>query len=86
MKATLGQGGRNLVAGARHFLHDMTANGGLPLMVDKSKLTVGGNLALNPGAVAHANDYLELIRYTPHAAEFRARPVFIVPPQINVWG
>ena len=37
MKATLDAGGKNLVAGLQHFMHDMTANNGLPSMVDKSK-------------------------------------------------
>jgi polyhydroxyalkanoate synthase len=83
MKATLEQGGRNLVAGLQQFLHDMTLNGGLPAMVDKSKFAVGENLALTPGRVVYAEDHLELIQYAPQTAEVRSRPVFIVPPQIN---
>ena len=83
MKATLEQGGRNLVAGLQHFLRDMTANGGLPSMVDKSKFAVGGNLALTQGQVVYAEDHLELIQYSPQSAEVWSRPVFIVPPQIN---
>ena len=83
MKATLEQGGRNLVAGLQHFLRDMTANGGLPSMVDKSQFAVGGNLALTQGQVVYAEDHLELIQYSPHSSEVRSRPVFIVPPQIN---
>jgi polyhydroxyalkanoate synthase len=83
MKVTLEQGGRNLVAGMRQFLRDMTANGGLPSMVDKSKFEVGTELALTPGRVVYAEDHLELIQYAPTTAEVRARPVFIVPPQIN---
>jgi polyhydroxyalkanoate synthase len=83
MKVTLEQGGRNLVAGARQFLRDMTVNGGLPSMVDKSKFEVGTDLALTPGRVVYAEDHLELIQYAPKTAEVRSRPVFIMPPQIN---
>jgi polyhydroxyalkanoate synthase subunit PhaC len=83
LKVTLEQGGRNLVAGVQHFLRDMTANGGLPSTVDKSKFSVGGNLALTPGRVVYAEDHLELICYAPQTATVHARPIFIVPPQIN---
>src|SRR6188768_3296608 len=65
MKVTLEEGGRNLVAGARQFLRDMTGNGGLPAMVDKEKFAVGENLALTPGRVVYAEDHLELIEYAP---------------------
>ena len=61
----------------------MTANGGLPSMVDKSKFTVGENLAVSPGKVVYAEDHLELIQYAPQTDEVWSRPVFIVPPQIN---
>jgi len=88
MLATLREGGGNLVSGLRHFLRDMTANGGLPTAVDKSKFEVGGNLGLSPGKVVYAEDHLELIQYAPATAEVWSRPVLIVPPQINkayVW-
>src|SRR5690348_2675794 len=49
MKATLDTGGKNLVAGLRHLMHDMTANNGLPSMVDKSKFQVGKNLGKSEG-------------------------------------
>lgn len=88
MKTTLEQGGQNLVTGFRQFVSDMTRNGGLPSMVDKSKFEVGGNLGLSPGKVVYAEDHLELIQYAPQTAEVWSRPIFIVPPQINkfyVW-
>lgn len=88
VKATLDQGGRNLLAGFRHLMGDMTANGGLPSMVDKSKFRVGGNVGVSPGAVVYAEDHLELIQYAPATDEVFKTPVFIVPPQINkfyVW-
>lgn len=83
MRATLDQGGRNLATGLNRFLSDMTSNGGLPSMVDKTQFAVGENLALTPGQVVYVEDHLELIQYAPQTAEVCARPVFIVPPQIN---
>ena len=83
MRATLDTGGKNLVAGLRHLMHDITANNGLPSMVDKSKFQLGKNLAMSEGKVVYAEDHLELIQYTPKTAEVWKVPVFIVPPQIN---
>lgn len=88
IKATLEQGGRNLVSGLQRFIGDMTKNGGLPSMVDKSKFALGGNVGVSPGKVVYTEDHLELIQYIPQTAEVWSRPVFIVPPQINkfyVW-
>ena len=83
VKTTLEQGGRNLLAGFKHLISDMTANGGLPSMVDKSNFKVGGNVGVSPGAVVYAEDHLELIQYAPATEEVWNTPVFIVPPQIN---
>ncbi len=83
MKATLDTGGKNLVAGLQHFLHDMTANNGLPSMVDKSKFRLGENLATSEGKVVYAEDHLELIQYAPKTEQVWKVPLFIVPPQIN---
>ncbi|MBV8574246.1 MAG: alpha/beta fold hydrolase [Acetobacteraceae bacterium] len=83
MKATLETGGKNLLAGLQHFLHDMTANNGLPSMVDKSKFRLGKNLAMSEGKVVYAEDHLELIQYAPKTGEVWNVPIFIVPPQIN---
>jgi polyhydroxyalkanoate synthase len=88
MKATLDAGGKNLVAGLQHFMHDMVANNGLPSMVDKSKFRVGQNLAASEGKVVYREDHLELIQYAQKTDQVYKVPVFIVPPQINkfyVW-
>jgi polyhydroxyalkanoate synthase len=82
-KATLDQGGNNLVTGLTHLVHDMTANNGLPSMVDKSKFRLGENLGRTEGKVVYAEDHLELIQYAPKTDEVYKTPVFIVPPQIN---
>ena len=83
MKTTLETGGKNLLAGLQHFLDDMTANNGLPSMVDKSKFRLGKNIAMSEGKVVYAEDHLELIQYAPKTDEVWKVPVFIVPPQIN---
>ncbi len=83
MRATLDAGGKNLVAGLQHFMHDMAANNGLPLMVDKSKFRLGENLGTSAGKVVYVEDHLELIQYAPTTGEVWKVPVFIVPPQIN---
>jgi polyhydroxyalkanoate synthase subunit PhaC len=83
MKATLDAGGKNLVDGLQHFVHDMTVNNGLPSVVDKSKFRLGENVATSEGKVVYAEDHLELIQYAPKTAEVWKVPVFIVPPQIN---
>jgi polyhydroxyalkanoate synthase len=83
MKATLDEGGKNLVAGLQHFMHDMVANNGLPSMVDKSKFRLGQNLGTSEGKVVYAEDHLELIQYAPKTDQVWKVPVFIVPPQIN---
>lgn len=88
MKATLDQGGKNLVAGLGNFIHDMTSNNGLPSMVDKSKFRLGENVGISEGKVVYTEDHLELIQYKPKTGEVYQVPVFIVPPQINkfyVW-
>ena len=83
MKATLDRGGKNLLAGLQNLLRDMTANNGLPSMVDKSKFALGQNLGLSPGKVVYAEEHLELIQYAPQTDQVYQTPVFIVPPQIN---
>jgi polyhydroxyalkanoate synthase subunit PhaC len=83
MKATLDAGGKNLIAGLQHFMHDMLANNGLPSMVDKSRFRLGENLGTSEGRVVYAEDHLELIQYAPKIDEVWKVPVFIVPPQIN---
>ncbi len=76
-------GGQSLLTGFKHFLGDLKNNGGMPSQVDKSAFTVGGNLATTEGAVVFKIPIIELIQYKPLVEKVKARPVFIVPPQIN---
>jgi len=75
--------GRSVVAGARHALHDLKANGGMPSMVDTRPFVPGETVAATPGAVVFRNPVLELIQYAPTTKQVYERPIFVVPPQIN---
>ena len=79
-RATGGDSGR---AGLKNFLHDLRKNGGLPSQVDKRPFKVGENLATSIGGVVARNDVMELIQYQPLTMQVHARPLLIVPPQIN---
>jgi polyhydroxyalkanoate synthase subunit PhaC len=76
-------GGLSLVRGTRNLAQDVVRNGGMPRTVDASGFEVGRNLAATPGAVVYRDEVCEVIQYTPSTPEVRARPVLMVPPQIN---
>ena len=75
--------GQSLVAGGRNALHDLRHNGGMPSMVDTRPFSVGTNLAITPGHVVHRGDVFELIQYSPATPKVYARPLVMIPPQIN---
>jgi polyhydroxyalkanoate synthase len=75
--------GQSLAAGARNALHDLRHNGGMPSMVDTRPFSVGTNLAVTPGHVIHRSDVFELIQYSPVTSKVYARPLVMIPPQIN---
>ena len=75
--------GRSLIDGARHAMHDVRENGGLPSMVDTRPFVPGETVAATEGSVVFSNAVLELIQYTPRTAKVGERPVFVIPPQIN---
>lgn len=75
--------GQSLVEGVKNYLSDLASNGGLPSQVDMSGFKVGENLANTPGTVVFRNEVLELILYAPATPTVFARPLMIVPPQIN---
>jgi polyhydroxyalkanoate synthase subunit PhaC len=75
--------GISAVQGLRNLLQDLLSNQGMPAQVDKSKFQVGKNLGTSPGAVVLRNEVLELIQYRPLTGSVFARPLIIVPPQIN---
>ncbi len=75
--------GRSLVDGARHAMHDVRHNGGMPSMVDSRPFTPGDTIAATPGSVVFRNEVLEVIQYEPTTAKVFKRPMLVVPPQIN---
>ncbi len=83
LKKLIETGGTSLVRGARNFIDDQRNNNGMPSQVDKSKFTVGENIATTPGSVVFRNEMLELVQYAPVTDKVHRRPVLFVPPQIN---
>jgi polyhydroxyalkanoate synthase len=75
--------GKSLYYGLRNFLSDVANNGGMPSQVDERKFQVGKNLAITPGAVVLRTRVFELIQYRAATPKVHARPLVIVPPQIN---
>jgi polyhydroxyalkanoate synthase len=83
MKATIEQGGRNLLVGARSFLRDMSSSPRIPANVDPTGFAVGETVAATPGSVVHRQPMYELIQYKPQTSEVREVPVLFVPPMIS---
>ena len=72
-----------MIRGFANFVEDLASGRGLPRQVDARPFTVGKNVATTPGAVVFRNELLELIQYAPTTPVVHARPLLIVPPQIN---
>jgi polyhydroxyalkanoate synthase len=83
LKRAFDTGGRSVVRGLGHMLHDIRHNGGMPRQVDRSAFTVGKDLGVSPGAVVYRDDVIEVIQYAPSTALVRQRPLVIVPPPIG---
>ena len=83
LKRAFDTGGRSVVRGVGHLLHDLRHNGGLPAQTDRTAFEVGRDLAVTPGSVVHRDDLIELIQYAPTTATVRQRPLLIVPPPIG---
>jgi polyhydroxyalkanoate synthase len=75
--------GVSAVRGVANLLEDVASGRRLPRQVDERPFTVGRNLATSSGAVVYRNDLLELLQYAPTTPRVYARPLLIVPPQIN---
>jgi len=83
LKRAVSTRGRSLVDGVRHMAHDVRHNGGMPTQVDTRPFTIGENVACTPGAVVHRTDLFEVLQYSPTTPTVHARPMVIVPPQVN---
>ena len=83
VKELFNTGGSSVVKGLSHMLDDFMHNNGLPSQTTKDAFEIGRTLAVTPGAVVFRNELLELIQYSPMSEKQYARPLLIVPPQIN---
>jgi polyhydroxyalkanoate synthase len=76
-------GGRSVVRGAANFAKDVVNHRGMPRTADPDAHVVGRDVGITPGAVVFRNEVCELIQYVPSTDQVHARPVVLVPPQIN---
>lgn len=83
VKELFNSGGTSLVRGLSHLVDDLLHNDGLPRQTTPHAFEVGKTLATTPGAVVFRNELLELIQYRSMSEKQYAKPLLIVPPQIN---
>lgn len=83
LKATVKRRGRNFLAGARQFAHDMRSRPLLPSSVDETAFEVGRDLAVTPGSVVLRTERFELIQYHPQTERVREVPLLLAPQMIN---
>ncbi len=73
--------GESLTRGLANLLHDVSK--GRISQTDESAFEVGRNVAVTRGDVVYENELIQLIQYSPVAAEVAARPLVMIPPCIN---
>jgi polyhydroxyalkanoate synthase subunit PhaC len=85
LKATMEEGGQNLVRGWTNFMADMEAaiaSKQLGPGAEAERFEVGCDVAVTPGKVIFRNDLIELIQYQPATPQVHAEPILIVPAWI----
>ena len=85
LKATLEEGGQNLVRGWTNFMADMErliAGKSLGENEQNSAFVVGRDVAVTPGKVVFRNHLIEVIQYQPTTPQVQAEPILIVPAWI----
>jgi polyhydroxyalkanoate synthase len=83
LKQAFQTGGLSLARGARNMAVDVRENEGWPQQVDRSKFTVGENMACTPGKVVYRSALFELIQYEPQTELVHEIPMLFCPPWIN---
>ncbi len=83
IKKALETGGGSLVKGLKNAYDDIVNNNMMVSQVDSRPFKIGENIAIQPGAVIHRTEMMELIQYTPTTPEVHEIPVLVIPPQIN---
>jgi polyhydroxyalkanoate synthase len=82
LRATIAQGGDNLVRGMKNFIEDWERSLSGQRPVGTEAFVVGRNVAVTPGKVVYRNRLIELIQYEPATDTVCAEPVLIVPAWI----
>ncbi|MCB1919978.1 MAG: polyhydroxyalkanoic acid synthase, partial [Candidatus Competibacteraceae bacterium] len=83
LKATMEEGGQNLVRGWTNFMADMEKLvAGKRLVEEDEQFVVGRDVAVTPGKVIFRNHLIELIQYQPATERVYAEPILIVPAWI----
>jgi len=82
LKATLENGGMNLVRGFQNFLEDWERAVLQKPPVGTEKFRVGKEVAITPGKVIYRNPLIELIQYAPMTKTVHPEPILIVPAWI----
>ncbi|MCP5159793.1 MAG: polyhydroxyalkanoic acid synthase [Gammaproteobacteria bacterium] len=83
LKATMEEGGQNLVRGWTNFMADMEKIvAGKRLTEEDEQFVVGRDVAVTPGKVIFRNHLMELIQYQPMTEQVYAEPILIVPAWI----
>ena len=85
LRATVEEGGQNLVRGWTNFIADMeyaVAGKRLDSAAEQQQFVVGRDVAITPGTVIFRNRLIELIQYHPTMNAVYAEPVLIVPAWI----
>ncbi len=83
IKRCFDTGGGSVRKGMANWANDLVHNHGMPSMVDLRPFKKGETIAATPGAVIYRNEVFELIQYTPQSETVYARPILMVPPQVN---
>jgi polyhydroxyalkanoate synthase len=82
LKATLDEGGLNLVRGAFNAVDDFARMSAKLPPPGAERFVVGRDVAITPGKVVLKNRLIELIQYAPTTAQVCPEPVLIVPAWI----
>jgi len=73
--------GKALDVGMSNLISDLRK--GRISQTDESQFELGVNVATTPGQVVYENKLFQLIQYAPATAKVHARPLVIIPPNIN---
>jgi polyhydroxyalkanoate synthase len=73
--------GKTLQEGIANLMNDLRQ--GRITQTDESQFEIGVNVAVTPGQVVYENALFQLIQYAPATPTVYARPLVIVPPNIN---